>query len=173
MHSSARVFHRFTTLRCHAIKNGVEQGHWTQSNGLGIKDLWLSDNRPPRRPFRSSERPGGPRVTGKPTIPGRANISGSEQDQPASPPCPQSVNGRPGRLEAAGREPGEKRGLSQMRRTGADSFTSGRNSSKRVATHDRVEVAAELLADVEEQIVRSVHQAQRPGRESPQRSRGR
>jgi len=31
----------------------------------------------------------------------------------------------------------------------------------------RVEVAAELLADVEEQTVRSVHQAQRPGRESP------
>src|SRR5271157_4516728 len=30
-----------------------------------------------------------------------------------------------------------------------------------------VEVAAELLADVEEQTVRSVHQAQRPGRESP------
>jgi hypothetical protein len=27
------------------------------------------------------------------------------------------------------------RGLSQMRRTGADSFTSGRNGSKRVATH--------------------------------------
>ena len=26
-------------------------------------------------------------------------------------------------------------GLSQMRRTGADSFTSGRNGSKRVATH--------------------------------------
>ena len=30
-----------------------------------------------------------------------------------------------------------------------------------------VEVAAELLADVEEQTVRSVHQAQRSGRESP------
>ena len=30
-----------------------------------------------------------------------------------------------------------------------------------------VEVAAQLLADVEEQTVRSVHQAQRPGRESP------
>src|SRR5271166_605506 len=30
-----------------------------------------------------------------------------------------------------------------------------------------VEVAAELLSDVEEQTVRSVHQAQRPGRESP------
>ncbi len=30
-----------------------------------------------------------------------------------------------------------------------------------------VEVAAELLADVEEQTVRSVHQAQWPGRESP------
>ena len=30
-----------------------------------------------------------------------------------------------------------------------------------------VEVAAELLADVEEQTVRSVHQAQRQGRESP------
>ena len=30
-----------------------------------------------------------------------------------------------------------------------------------------VEVAAELIADVEEQTVRSVHQAQRPGRESP------
>ena len=29
----------------------------------------------------------------------------------------------------------EKWGLSQMRRTGADSFTSGRNGSKRVATH--------------------------------------
>src|SRR5271165_869939 len=33
-----------------------------------------------------------------------------------------------------------------------------------------VEVAAELLADVEEQTVRSVHQAQRPGRESPRGS---
>ncbi len=32
-----------------------------------------------------------------------------------------------------------------------------------------VEVAAELLADVEEQTVRSVHQVQRPGRESPNR----
>ena len=31
-----------------------------------------------------------------------------------------------------------------------------------------VEVAAELLADVEEQTVRPVHQAQRPGRESPE-----
>ena len=31
-----------------------------------------------------------------------------------------------------------------------------------------VEVAAELLADVEEQTVRSVHQAQRPRRESPE-----
>ena len=30
-----------------------------------------------------------------------------------------------------------------------------------------VEVAAELLAEVEEQTVRTVHQAQRPGRESP------
>ena len=30
---------------------------------------------------------------------------------------------------------GQDRGLSQMRRTGADSFTSGRNGSKRVATH--------------------------------------
>jgi len=27
------------------------------------------------------------------------------------------------------------KGLSQMRRTGADSFTSGRNGSERVATH--------------------------------------
>jgi len=35
-----------------------------------------------------------------------------------------------------------------------------------------VEVAAELLADVEEQTVRSVHQAQRAGRESPQHHPG-
>ena len=38
--SSAWVFSRFTTLRRQAIKNGVEQGHGTQSNPLGMKDLW-------------------------------------------------------------------------------------------------------------------------------------
>ena len=55
---------------------------------------------------------------------------------------------RPGVLHASARfayqqarkvvttfDPGHCRGLSQMRRTGADSFTSGRNGSKRVATH--------------------------------------
>src|SRR5208337_1841082 len=44
-HASAWVFDRFTTLRRLAIKNGVEQGHGTQSNRLGIKDLWPSASR--------------------------------------------------------------------------------------------------------------------------------
>src|SRR5208337_4138900 len=43
--SSAWVFDRFTTLRRQAIKNGVEQGHGTQSNRLGMKDLWPSASR--------------------------------------------------------------------------------------------------------------------------------
>src|SRR5271157_5255327 len=38
-------FSSFTTLRRHAIKNGVEKGHGTQSNRLGIKDLWPSASR--------------------------------------------------------------------------------------------------------------------------------
>ena len=58
-------------------------------------------------------------------------------------------------------------GLSQMRRTGRTvspvDVTAERGSQLTYC----VEVAAELLADVEEQTVRSVHQAQRPGRESP------
>ncbi len=32
-------------FRRHAIKNGLEQGHGTQSNRLGIKDLWPSAGR--------------------------------------------------------------------------------------------------------------------------------
>ena len=32
-------------LRRQAIKNGVEQGHGTQSNRLGMKDLWPSASR--------------------------------------------------------------------------------------------------------------------------------
>ena len=43
--SSAWVFNRITPLRRLAIKNGVEQGHGTQSNRLGIKDLWPSASR--------------------------------------------------------------------------------------------------------------------------------
>ena len=43
--SSAWVFNRFTPLRRQTIKNGVEQGHWTQSNRLGMKDLWPSVSR--------------------------------------------------------------------------------------------------------------------------------
>ena len=39
------VFNRFTTLRRQAIKNGVEQGNGTQSNRLGMKDLWPSASR--------------------------------------------------------------------------------------------------------------------------------
>src|SRR5271165_4146939 len=35
-------FSSFAPLRRQAIKNGVEQGHGTQSNRLGIKDLWPS-----------------------------------------------------------------------------------------------------------------------------------
>jgi hypothetical protein len=35
----------FDDFRRHAIKNGVEQGHGTQSNPLGMKDLWLSATR--------------------------------------------------------------------------------------------------------------------------------
>jgi hypothetical protein len=39
------VFNRFAPLRRLAIKNGVEQGHGTQSNRLGMKDLWPSASR--------------------------------------------------------------------------------------------------------------------------------
>ena len=53
-----------------------------------------------------------------------------------------------------------------MRWTGADSFTGGRNRIRGSQLTYCVEVAAELLADVEEQTVRSVHQAQRPDRKS-------
>jgi len=38
-------------------------------------------------------------------------------------------------LKSSGEVDRAERGLSQMRRTGADSFTSGRNGSKRVAAH--------------------------------------
>jgi hypothetical protein len=38
--SSAWVFNQFTPLRRLAIKNPVEQAHGTQSNPLGMKDLW-------------------------------------------------------------------------------------------------------------------------------------
>jgi hypothetical protein len=38
-------FSSFTTLRRHAMKNGVEQGHGTQPNRLGMKDLWPSASR--------------------------------------------------------------------------------------------------------------------------------
>src|SRR5208337_5087736 len=43
--SSAWVCDRFTPLRRLAIKNGLEQGHGTQSNPLGMKDLWPSASR--------------------------------------------------------------------------------------------------------------------------------
>ena len=43
--SSAWVFNQFTPLRRLAIKNPVEQGHGTQSNPLGMKDLWPSASR--------------------------------------------------------------------------------------------------------------------------------
>jgi len=33
-------FSSFYAFRRQAIKNGVEQGHGTQSNRLGMKDLW-------------------------------------------------------------------------------------------------------------------------------------
>src|SRR5208337_826936 len=42
---AACVFNRFTPLRRLAIKNGVEQGHGTQPNRSGIKDLWPSASR--------------------------------------------------------------------------------------------------------------------------------
>src|SRR5208282_3512980 len=46
---------------------------------------------PPCRPFRSFERPGGPRRTGKPTIPGLVQaFRGPKHHEPARPPCPQS-----------------------------------------------------------------------------------
>ncbi len=38
-------FSSFDDFRRHAIKNGVEQGHGTQSNPLGMKDLWPSATR--------------------------------------------------------------------------------------------------------------------------------
>jgi len=38
-------FSSFDGFRRHAIKNGVEQGHGTQSNPLGMKDLWPSATR--------------------------------------------------------------------------------------------------------------------------------
>jgi len=38
-------FSSFTPLRRQATKNGVEQGHGTQSNRRGIKDLWPSATR--------------------------------------------------------------------------------------------------------------------------------
>jgi hypothetical protein len=38
-------FSSFYAFRRQAIKNGVEQGHGTQSNRLGIKDLWPSASR--------------------------------------------------------------------------------------------------------------------------------
>src|SRR5208337_5526487 len=43
--SSAWVFNQFTPLRRLAIKIPVEQGHGTQSNRFGIKDLWPSASR--------------------------------------------------------------------------------------------------------------------------------
>src|SRR5271157_3192418 len=46
---------------------------------------------PPCRPLRSFERPGGPRRTGKPTIPGLVQtVRGPKHHEPARPPCPQS-----------------------------------------------------------------------------------
>ena len=38
-------FSSFYAFRRHAIKNGVEQGHGTQPNRLGMKDLWPSATR--------------------------------------------------------------------------------------------------------------------------------
>ena len=38
-------FSSFYAFRRHAIKNGVEQGHGTQSNPLDMKDLWPSASR--------------------------------------------------------------------------------------------------------------------------------
>jgi len=38
-------FSSFYAFRRQAIKNGVEQGHGTQSNRLGMKDLWPSASR--------------------------------------------------------------------------------------------------------------------------------
>jgi hypothetical protein len=35
-------FSSFDDFRRHAIKNGVEQGHGTQSNRSAMKDLWPS-----------------------------------------------------------------------------------------------------------------------------------
>ncbi len=35
-------FSSFYAFRRHAIKNGIEQGHGTQPNRLGMKDLWPS-----------------------------------------------------------------------------------------------------------------------------------
>ena len=43
--SSAWVFNQFTPLRRLAIKNPLEQGHGTQPNRFGIKDLWQSSSR--------------------------------------------------------------------------------------------------------------------------------
>src|SRR5208337_2749975 len=68
---------------------------------------------PPCRPFRSSERPGGPRRTGKPTIPGLVpTFRGPKHHEPARPPCPQSSGTcRPGlaaRRKAGQRKAGQR-----------------------------------------------------------------
>src|SRR5208282_5423037 len=62
--SSAWVFNRLTTLRRLAIKNGVEQGHGTQSNGLGIKDLWPVESKRPTIPFVQCAAGNGPAFPG-------------------------------------------------------------------------------------------------------------
>ena len=38
-------FSSFYAFRRHAIKNGIEQGHGTQPNRSGMKDLWPSASR--------------------------------------------------------------------------------------------------------------------------------
>jgi hypothetical protein len=38
-------FSSIYAFRRHAIKNGVEQGHGTESNPLGMNDLWPSASR--------------------------------------------------------------------------------------------------------------------------------
>ena len=84
-------FSSIYALRRQAIKNGVEQGHRTQPNRLGMKDLWPSASRSALTAIASSERPGGPLRTGKPTIPSLVQtFRGPKHHEPARPPCPQS-----------------------------------------------------------------------------------
>src|SRR5271166_1958971 len=84
---------------------------------------------PPCRPFRSSERPRGPRSTGKPTIPGLVQtFRGPKHHEPARPPCPQS-SGICGQGLAGSRGPRAQREqpVVSLARSGAEAQTGHRD----------------------------------------------